>query len=177
MNAKCPPESALRFSTGKRLGKICRSTKRLIDCCILSSAKGRSSHGSPRSIILSISWLNLGSSPRRTLTLFYRSFRRGMITKDFSIFGKNVMKIDQIIAVIDNHLERSGKDTLGAVEANKILEQSGKLNDREPRPGRPLRVLLREGLIPHAYQVDGKGSRWIIPHSGSRHTPSKRNTI
>jgi (p)ppGpp synthase/HD superfamily hydrolase len=29
----------------------------------------------------------------------------------------------------------------------------------------PLRRLLREGQIPHAYQVRGKGSEWRIPHS------------
>jgi len=57
------------------------------------------------------------------------------------------------------------KTTVGPVEANAVLEQAGILDDRAPRPGRPLRVLLREGHIPHAYQVGGKNTVWIIPHS------------
>jgi len=75
------------------------------------------------------------------------------------------MEIKTIIDAIDAYLEKTEKTIIGPVEANVALEQLGILDDRAQRPGRPLRVLLREGLIPHAYQVLGKKTAWVIPHS------------
>ncbi len=80
--------------------------------------------------------------------------------------------IQEIIKALDKELERTGKDFLTAPEANKILESEHILNDRDDRPGLPLRKLLRQGKIPHAYQEGGKGSTWKIPHSPINHSMS-----
>lgn len=74
--------------------------------------------------------------------------------------------MDQIIEFIDKFLERTGKTSINAVEANSLLEKAGILKDNKIRPGKPLRDLLRKGRLPHAYQSSGKGSGWSIPHSG-----------
>ncbi len=74
--------------------------------------------------------------------------------------------MDLIIKFLDDYLTRTGRKRIGAVEANAILAKAGILPDCKDRPGKPLRDLLRKGLIPHAYQSGGKGSEWIIPHSG-----------
>ncbi len=73
--------------------------------------------------------------------------------------------INAIIAEIDRYLERSGFEYTNPVDANKHLEKVGLLRDSKHRPGKPLRDLLRAGLLPHAYQPGGKGTIWIIPHS------------
>ena len=75
------------------------------------------------------------------------------------------MDVANVIAGIDQYLERTGKSSVGPVEANAALEQMGILNDRGLRPGLPLRKLLRDGLLPHAYQPGGKDTEWVIPHS------------
>ena len=67
-----------------------------------------------------------------------------------------------IIACIDNYLETTNQQIVTPVEANKELERCGLLSDSKERPGLPLRRLLREDQIPHAYKEDG---RWYIPHS------------
>lgn len=70
--------------------------------------------------------------------------------------------IQEIIACLDKYLSESGNEEIGAVEANAVLERAGLLPDRLDRPGAPLRILLRDGKVPHAYQ---QGNRWKIPHS------------
>lgn len=67
-----------------------------------------------------------------------------------------------IVACIDNYLETTNQQIVTPVEANKELERHGLLSDSKERPGLPLRRLLREAQIPHAYKEDG---RWYIPHS------------
>ena len=72
--------------------------------------------------------------------------------------------MNEIIDFLDDYLLRTGKESIGAVEA-----KAGILKDSTDRPGMPLRRKLRKGEIPHAYQVGGKGSEWVIPIS-----PEKR---
>lgn len=75
--------------------------------------------------------------------------------------------IRKIIEAIDSEIVATGRKSLTPPEANAMLERKGLLKDRRQRPGLPLRRLLREGKIPHAFQVGGKGARWRIPHSES----------
>lgn len=70
--------------------------------------------------------------------------------------------IDDIINALDTEIDNLGIEYLSAPQANKLLAKKGLLPDSDNRPGLPLRNLLRDGLIPHAYQV---GGRWRIPHS------------
>jgi hypothetical protein len=70
--------------------------------------------------------------------------------------------IQKIIGFIDKYLEDTGKEFLTPPEANKLLDQAGILKDRPNRSGKYLRDYLRDGKIPHAYQVSGY---WRIPHS------------
>ncbi len=74
--------------------------------------------------------------------------------------------VNQIIRYLDLHLEETGATFLNPVEANALLDDAGLLKDSHHRPGKPLRDILRSGLIPYAYQsTGGKNGRWIIPHS------------
>ena len=77
--------------------------------------------------------------------------------------------MNEIIDFLVDYLLRTGKESIGAVEANELLSKAGILKDSTDRPGMPLRRKLRKGEIPHAYQVGGKGSEWVIPIS-----PEKR---
>lgn len=81
------------------------------------------------------------------------------------------MKIEAIINCIDQHLIETITQSIGAVEANKLLEKKGILKDSKSRRGYPLRKLLREKQIPHAYK---DGSRWKIPLSPSKETATNR---
>lgn len=78
------------------------------------------------------------------------------------------MNIRLIVQCLDNYLTATGQASIGAVEANHFLEKAGLLADREEKKGLPLRKILRKGLMPHAYQLGGKGSTWVIPHSGGK---------
>lgn len=75
------------------------------------------------------------------------------------------MRDRYIIQFIDDYLEKTGKAFTNPVEANALLEKAGILKDCSSRPGKPLRDILRNGELPHAYQPSGKGSGWIIPIS------------
>ena len=81
-----------------------------------------------------------------------------------------------MIVVIDEELEKSRRSQLTTVEANNLLAEKGLLPTNALEPGRPLRILLCAGKIPHAYQVAGKGSQWVIPHSSVRRTLDKPYT-
>lgn len=74
-------------------------------------------------------------------------------------------RIEAIIAAIDDFLVKSKQEFTTPVEINKYLERIGLLNDSADRPGLPLRKLLRDGEINHAYQV---GTNWRIPLSGNK---------
>jgi len=73
--------------------------------------------------------------------------------------------INKIIEFLDEYIDKSKITHLTPIEANRLLEQAGLLDDSKSRPGKPLRILLRKGLISHAYQPTGQGSNWFIPHS------------
>ena len=82
--------------------------------------------------------------------------------------------IRKIIEAMDSEIVATGKEFLTPTEANAMLEQKGLLKDRPQRPGLYLRRLLRKGKIPHAFQVEGKGSAWRIPHSKSNSSEETR---
>jgi hypothetical protein len=73
--------------------------------------------------------------------------------------------IKAIINYLDTYLTRTGRPSIDPVEANAVLAKAGLLSDSKDRPGKPLRNLLRDGQLPHAFQSSGKGSSWTIPHS------------
>lgn len=74
-------------------------------------------------------------------------------------------KSRQIIKFLDEYLTKTKRESIGAVEANALLEDAGILNDREERPGLPLRKMLRAGALPHASK---NGVNWVIPHSSKK---------
>jgi hypothetical protein len=76
--------------------------------------------------------------------------------------------INAIINYLDTYLTRTGRPSIDPVEANAVLAKAGLLSDSKDRPGKPLRNLLRDGQLPHAFQSGGKGSSWTIPHSSKR---------
>lgn len=76
--------------------------------------------------------------------------------------------IKAIITYLDTYLTQTGRPSIDPVEANDVLAKAGLLNDSKDRPGKPLRNLLRDGQLPHAFQSGGKGSSWTIPHSNKR---------
>ncbi|MFD2145199.1 hypothetical protein [Mucilaginibacter antarcticus] len=76
--------------------------------------------------------------------------------------------IDTIVNYLDSFLIKNKRDNIQPVEANILLENASILNNSNLRSGLPLRKILRKGLIPHAYQANGKGSRWTIPHSSNK---------
>jgi len=76
--------------------------------------------------------------------------------------------IKAIINYLDTYLTRTGRPSIDPVEANAVLAKAGLLSDSKDRPGKPLRNLLRDGQLPHAFQSGGKGSSWTIPHSSKK---------
>jgi len=72
--------------------------------------------------------------------------------------------IKEIIAAIDEFLERKQQETTTPVEINPYLEKLGLLKNSNSRNGKPIREKLRDGEIPYAYQISTK---WFIPHSGN----------
>lgn len=70
--------------------------------------------------------------------------------------------IKEIIQFIDNWLIKNNIAYITPPEANDLLEKAGLLKDRKERAGSVLRKLLRNGMLPHAYQ---NGGRWFIPRS------------
>ena len=80
--------------------------------------------------------------------------------------------IKAIINHLDTYLTRTGRTSIDPVEANAVLAKAGLLSDSKDRPGKPLRNLLRDGQLPHAFQSGGKGSSWTIPHSSKRTSKS-----
>lgn len=73
--------------------------------------------------------------------------------------------IRKIIDAIDAFLEENHQETTNPVEINAYLETIGLLHDSNSKRGKPIRDILRNGQIPHAYQI---GVNWKIPHSGKK---------
>lgn len=82
------------------------------------------------------------------------------------------MNTQAIIRCLDEFIEKNNTDELNPVDANNVLAKKGLLRDSDSRPGKPLRDLLRKGKLPHAFQPGGKGSGWVIPHSGKTRNQS-----
>lgn len=78
------------------------------------------------------------------------------------------VNISAITSYLDDIMKKKRVDYLTPVEANRLLAKRGLLNDSPHRPGLPLRNLLRAKLLPHAFQVGGKGSEWRIPRRSFR---------
>ncbi len=76
--------------------------------------------------------------------------------------------MNAISKFLDEYLQTTGRESIGAVEANALLDKAGILKDNPQRPGLPLRNKLRKGELPYAYQVAGKGSEWVIPLSTAK---------
>jgi hypothetical protein len=76
------------------------------------------------------------------------------------------MNTSAIIKFLDNYLETNSLTSLNAVESNALLEKANLLPDSKDRPGKPLRDLLRKGLIPHAYQTTSRN--WVIPRQSDQ---------
>jgi hypothetical protein len=68
--------------------------------------------------------------------------------------------VQQIIIAIENFLIKENKFSTDPIESGAYLSKIGVLKDSTSRRGKPLRDILREGLIPHAYQ---NGKFWVIP--------------
>lgn len=73
--------------------------------------------------------------------------------------------IKQIEIAIENFLIKEKKFETNPVEAGAYLHRIGLLKDSKDRPGKPLRDILRKGLLKHAYQ---NGNRWVIPRLSKR---------
>lgn len=82
--------------------------------------------------------------------------------------------ITKIINCIDDYLMITGDKYVTVCEAAKLLHQKRLLKGSPSKPGTPLRKLLRERKIPHAYQMEGRYSMWLIPMSPK--TRSKKLT-
>ncbi|HTL71062.1 MAG TPA: hypothetical protein VL404_07210 [Candidatus Eisenbacteria bacterium] len=78
-----------------------------------------------------------------------------------------------IIAAVDAELERTRKSFLTTIEANELLDRLGLLKNNPKENGKNLRIVLRTGLVPHAYKLAGDVGQWVIPHSSTRRTLDK----
>ncbi len=87
------------------------------------------------------------------------------------------LQIQKIIIAIDKHLINSNQSSIDANTANAMLDRLGLLKNSKDRPGKPLRDLLRKGLLAHAYQSGGKGSTWIIPKSKLGNEKTDKHTF
>ena len=82
--------------------------------------------------------------------------------------------MNAISKFLDEYLQKTSRKSIGAVEANALLDKAGILKDNPERPGLPLRNKLRKGELPYAYQVAGKGSEWVIPLSTAKREVATR---
>lgn len=75
--------------------------------------------------------------------------------------------MNTIINILDEYMLQTGKESLSAIEAAEVLDKKGILKE-QLKKGYNLRKKLRNGEIPHAYQVNGKYSKWVIPISSPK---------
>ncbi|MGN0190547.1 MAG: DNA-deoxyinosine glycosylase [Candidatus Cryptobacteroides sp.] len=78
--------------------------------------------------------------------------------------------IQNIVQAIDALIESNKVESVDPVVANEHLCKLGLLADSQTRPGKPLRDLLRNGLLPHARK---EGCFWKIPHSNLKGSKSQ----
>jgi hypothetical protein len=86
-------------------------------------------------------------------SLILRSRSKGQAT--------NNTKIARINEIIQTNLRLAKTSECTPIQACAWLEAEKMLSSDKGRPGRPLRVLLRKGLIRGAVQ-ESPGGRWII---------------
>ena len=102
--------------------------------------------------------LNIKSYYRHLTTRGSRSMTDGQRTG-----GGKAPDIGTINSYIQKRLTVEGVDCVSAVEAGHWLDEAGLLKDSDDRPGKPLRDLLRGGLIRGARQDPPKAhGRWSI---------------
>ena len=70
--------------------------------------------------------------------------------------GVQVADVEEINRFLQARLRGSGRQSASAVDAARWLDEHGLLRDSPSRPGKPLRDLLRGGLIEHGRQ----DARW-----------------
>lgn len=68
--------------------------------------------------------------------------------------------IDEINQFLQAQLERAGRNSVGAVEASEWLDEVGLLRNSRSRSGKPLRDLLRSGMLVGQRQESNR--RWFI---------------
>ncbi len=73
--------------------------------------------------------------------------------------------ITELINALDYYMEVSGKKTVSLPESNKYLHSLGLLSDFDITQHQ-LRQYCKYELIPNAKQPAGKGTKWVISHSG-----------
>ncbi len=73
-----------------------------------------------------------------------------------------MVNMDEINQFLQDRLKRSGCDSVGAVEASEWLDEAGLLHNSADRPGKPLRNLLRNGMLVGQRQESNK--RWFIDY-------------
>jgi hypothetical protein len=87
---------------------------------------------------------------------------------------------DKITAHLQSALRRQGRIELAAVEAAVLLDEAGLLRDSPSRPGKPLRDLLRKGLVGGAEQRPPQpNGRWFITRvrAEAAMTPTEESEI
>lgn len=74
----------------------------------------------------------------------------------------------RISSFLQSELASRGLDDVSAVEAAQWLDWEGLLEDAPDRPGKPLRAMLRDGLIDGAEQRPPvRHGRWFITRLAS----------
>ncbi|MCG3176774.1 MAG: hypothetical protein MOGMAGMI_01738 [Candidatus Omnitrophica bacterium] len=77
-------------------------------------------------------------------------------------------EIRRIIATLDAELERHHRAFFTPYEAAKLLARHGLTTVTPSDHGWTVRNLIKLGHLPHAYQLAGPHSHWVIPHSAAR---------
>lgn len=84
-------------------------------------------------------------------------------------------KNHELTSAIDHYLTINSLEFIDAVTVAKYLDEIKVLRDSPQRPGKNLRIHLRNGDIPHAYQIN---KRWFIPMSSNvSHRLNKREKM
>jgi hypothetical protein len=82
-----------------------------------------------------------------------------------------MVDVGAVNALIQQRMLSLGLAETTAVDAAGWLDKAGVLGDSPTRPGLPLRKLLRDGLIEHAFQLPNK--RWYITRGAASFDEAK----